>query len=360
MPSKNNILLHSYTYDPLDRHVKSGLSGATDTQLFYCRERVATEIKGDVTTQVFEYEDAVLAQRVHRGDTLTTGLLAGDQNRSTLSILNPGQRDPMAYTPYGQSPHESDTHKVLGFNGERQDPLTGYYLLGNGYRAFNPVLMRFNSPDSWSPFGEGGINAYAYCEGEPVNRVDPTGHMFGAVKKIFSRKSATPELSALTSRKGPASSNNYVQTHTASSPHSSAQQLPELRSTSGSNSNLSSNSSSSLSLSSSSSSNSLTTRPTLDELDQALHAMVSPGNSDRVLMATRAGATQRLGRRVMLHDDMWIAVPAPRTPRLPLSLAENRRLHEFTRQASHQAVLPPAPPVPERPASTLKTIRRNK
>ncbi len=59
--------------------------------------------------------------------------------------------------------------------------MTGYYLLGNGYRAFNPVLMRFNSPDSLSPFGKGGLNAYAYCAGDPVNRVDPTGHHFAVV-----------------------------------------------------------------------------------------------------------------------------------------------------------------------------------
>ncbi|KAG0373379.1 hypothetical protein BGX24_011777, partial [Mortierella sp. AD032] len=26
-------------------------------------------------------------------------------------------------------------------------------------RAFNPVLMRFNSPDSSSPFGSGGLNS---------------------------------------------------------------------------------------------------------------------------------------------------------------------------------------------------------
>ncbi|WP_147458691.1 RHS repeat-associated core domain-containing protein, partial [Pseudomonas savastanoi] len=37
-------------------------------------------------------------------------------------------------------------------------------------------LMRFNSPDSLSPFGKGGMNAYAYCAGDPVNRSDPTGH----------------------------------------------------------------------------------------------------------------------------------------------------------------------------------------
>ncbi|RMU75656.1 hypothetical protein ALP24_200133 [Pseudomonas syringae pv. aptata] len=36
--------------------------------------------------------------------------------------------------------------------------------------------MRFNSPDSMSPFGKGGMNAYAYCAGDPVNRSDPTGH----------------------------------------------------------------------------------------------------------------------------------------------------------------------------------------
>ena len=57
--------------------------------------------------------------------------------------------------------------------------MTGHFLLGNGYRAFNPVLMRFNSPDSLSPFGKGGLNAYAYCVGDPVNYSDPAGHIAG-------------------------------------------------------------------------------------------------------------------------------------------------------------------------------------
>lgn len=38
--------------------------------------------------------------------------------------------------------------------------------------------MRFHSPDNMSPFGEGGLNAYVYCEGDPVNFVDPEGHSF--------------------------------------------------------------------------------------------------------------------------------------------------------------------------------------
>ncbi|WP_341659996.1 RHS repeat-associated core domain-containing protein [Vibrio sp.] len=65
----------------------------------------------------------------------------------------------------------------LGFNGERRDPVTGLYHLGNGYRVFNPRLMRFHAADSLSPFGEGGINPYSYCLGDPINMIDPTGHM---------------------------------------------------------------------------------------------------------------------------------------------------------------------------------------
>lgn len=66
---------------------------------------------------------------------------------------------------------------LAGFNGERPDPVTGYSHLGNGYRACQPGLRRFNVPDGWSPFGAGGINPYACCVDDPVNQADPSGHM---------------------------------------------------------------------------------------------------------------------------------------------------------------------------------------
>lgn len=65
----------------------------------------------------------------------------------------------------------------LGFNGELFESWTGHCLLGKGYRAYSPWLMMFIQPDSWSPFGAGGLNAYAYCEGDPVNLADPSGHV---------------------------------------------------------------------------------------------------------------------------------------------------------------------------------------
>jgi RHS repeat-associated protein len=86
-------------------------------------------------------------------------------------------RSDIAYSPYGYRAVEGAFSSLAGFNGEPLDPSTGLYHLGNGYRAYSPTLMRFLGPDSLSPFGAGGLNPYAYCLGDPINRVDPTGHV---------------------------------------------------------------------------------------------------------------------------------------------------------------------------------------
>ena len=82
----------------------------------------------------------------------------------------------LQYTVYGHGGCDQFA-PVLRFSGQRKESATGHYLLGNGYRAFNPVLMRFHSPDSLSPMGAGGFNCYAYCGGDPVNNTDPSGHL---------------------------------------------------------------------------------------------------------------------------------------------------------------------------------------
>ena len=63
----------------------------------------------------------------------------------------------------------------LGYNSHFHEPASGWQALGNGHRIYNPALMLFHSPDDESPFARGGINAYAYCGAEPVNRLDPSG-----------------------------------------------------------------------------------------------------------------------------------------------------------------------------------------
>lgn len=65
---------------------------------------------------------------------------------------------------------------TIGLNGYPFDQATGCYILGNGYRLYNPVMRAFYSPDNLSPFGEGGVSRYQYCCLDPINLSDPTGH----------------------------------------------------------------------------------------------------------------------------------------------------------------------------------------
>lgn len=175
--SPREIVLCRYRYDPLDRLIDYAPDDEPDARRFYCKSRLATEIQGVAQRSLFQHDDQVLAQ-IRREDVgVETALLATDQQRSVLNVLEAKQVHSLAYSPYGHRPAENGLLNLLGFNGEQPDPVTRHYLLGNGYRAFNPVLMRFNSPDSLSPFGEGGLNAYGYCWGDPINRKDPTGHV---------------------------------------------------------------------------------------------------------------------------------------------------------------------------------------
>jgi RHS repeat-associated protein len=119
-----------------------------------------------------------------------TILLATDNKNSVLAEISRGKPNSIAYSAYGQPSAQQEVATGLGFNGELREARIGWYLLGNGYRAYNPVLMRFHSPDSWSPFGAGGWNAYMYCGGEPVMGSDSTGHfnpskLWGNITSFF-------------------------------------------------------------------------------------------------------------------------------------------------------------------------------
>jgi RHS repeat-associated protein len=181
MTGQRETLLCRYQYDPLDKVAECAPLNQESIQRFYRKNRLATEIQGQVQYSVFEHEAQLLAQQQRQAGKVNSALLATDLQRSVLHSVAVHRHQRLAYSPYGHRSPEGGLISLLGFNGERRDPVTGHYLLGNGYRAFNPVLMRFNCPDSLCPFGKGGLNAYAYCAGDPVNRIDPTGHHFAAV-----------------------------------------------------------------------------------------------------------------------------------------------------------------------------------
>jgi RHS repeat-associated protein len=187
MSANRKTPLCRYRYDPLDRLADCTPSAQPRTQRFYLKERLTSEIQGSVQRLVFQQNDQLLAQQQRQDDVVETTLLAIDLQRSVLCALDATRPHPFSYTPYGHRAPATGLLSLLGFNGERPDPVTGHYLLGNGYRAFNPVLMRFNSPDRRSPFNKGGVNAYAYALGDPINHADPTGEFATSILPAIQR-----------------------------------------------------------------------------------------------------------------------------------------------------------------------------
>lgn len=186
-------MLRRYRYDALDRlaGVKTGADDSASR--FYQVNRLSVEVQGSEHRRVFQCEGQLLAEHGTEGSSARMDLLGTDLQRSVLHSVGSQARQPTAYSPYG---HRSQGVTFLGFNGEPPDSVTGHYLLGNGLRAFNPVLMRFNQPDNLSPFGQGGLNTYAYCMGDPVNRRDPSGHIpvAATLSKVFTLQDLPNEI----------------------------------------------------------------------------------------------------------------------------------------------------------------------
>ena len=190
---ENPVMSHSlpnilcrYSYDPLDRLASAGAS-----RRFYQQAHLVTELDDLEQRSILRHGAQPLAQQNAAGETR---LLATDRGHSPLLALNESLLQHIRYTSYGYAPAESGLSRLLGFNGECPERVTGHYLLGQGNRAFNPVLMRFNSPDELSPFGEGGMNTYAYCGGDPINFQDPTGNIYGPMAKSMMKISSMANI----------------------------------------------------------------------------------------------------------------------------------------------------------------------
>ncbi|VVP33961.1 RHS repeat domain-containing protein [Pseudomonas fluorescens] len=196
-------VIRGYHYDGFDDLVELSQPEKATVQRYYYAGRVANEVSGENSYSVVRHGGALVGQQ-QLGLNAGAQLFGTDQQQTVLATLGKEQLTDCAYSPYGHRPAEGGLFSLAGFNGEQLDPVTGLYLLGNGYRAYSPTLMRFLAPDSMSPFGAGGLNTYSYCLGDPVNRVDPTGHIswqsvlgiglsiLGVVASVLTMGAATP------------------------------------------------------------------------------------------------------------------------------------------------------------------------
>ena len=85
----------------------------------------------------------------------------------------------VVYAPFGEvRSGQQSTLTDFGYTGQRHDDTTGG-LMYYGARYYLPGLDRFISPDTIVP-GAGdpqSLNRFSYTRDNPINRVDPTGHI---------------------------------------------------------------------------------------------------------------------------------------------------------------------------------------
>lgn len=188
----NGLENSKYGYNALNQIVSQTVKNNQNHQLYYRADELVNEITTEKNNKIRLIKAGHTCLAVGCNTELT--LMANEYNDNLIWSLNTNNKLSQSHSrlPYGE---DKTTEHFLGLNGERIDPITGVYHLGNGYRAYNPCLMRFHCPDSLSPFGKGGINPYAYCAGDPINRIDPSGHFslkamsglaIGALGIIFS------------------------------------------------------------------------------------------------------------------------------------------------------------------------------
>ncbi|WHN66538.1 RHS repeat-associated core domain-containing protein [Cysteiniphilum sp. QT6929] len=186
--ARGSVLSH-YRYNGLTQQYQQQIykDQQIDTvQLYYNSGQLYNELSADGVKSYYYGEglEAVLDDE---------GLLSyvSDQSHNVLMLakVNNGKivlSHNYVYSSYGISYdlNESSqqvkllTDNAIGFNGERTDRVSGYQHLGQGTRAYNPILHRFMQMDGvgYSPFGQGGLNGYAYGLNNPVMNFDPSGH----------------------------------------------------------------------------------------------------------------------------------------------------------------------------------------
>ncbi|MBZ9783822.1 RHS repeat-associated core domain-containing protein [Pseudomonas sp. REP124] len=164
----------SYDYDAHDILVATKNEDQPETLRFYSGDRLSDTIHNGQHTQLLHLDSQPLGQQ-SPGDGSQTLLLLSDAKHSVIAESQADQLRSAMYTAYGEFSSDAPFKSLLAFNGEVRDAVGGWYLLGQGYRAYDPSLMRFFNPDPSSPFGAGGINCYKYCSGNPIAFSDPSG-----------------------------------------------------------------------------------------------------------------------------------------------------------------------------------------
>ena len=162
----------TYRYDPSGQLTDREVDGLL-TRDFYSADQLTHQRCGEDSIELIGDLSTLFAVNKVTG-SIRNSILLGTDAQGSVRLEADSTVRTRRYTAHGaQAPDASEV--AFGYAGEQIEPLSGLSIPG-GNRPYDPVLMCFLAPDTDSPFGPGGINPYAWCAGDPVNRVDPDGH----------------------------------------------------------------------------------------------------------------------------------------------------------------------------------------
>lgn len=165
----------SYAYDPLGN--RTSITNGTNVTKFIINPNAALSqalirVKNGVTNY-YVYGLGLLYEAYDDGSTRTYHY---DYRGSTVAITDGSGNvtDRIEYSAYGSLTYRSGTTDTpFLYNGRYGVQTDANGLLYMRARYYNPYLCRFLNPD---PVGfAGGLNFYAYADGNPISLIDPFG-----------------------------------------------------------------------------------------------------------------------------------------------------------------------------------------
>ncbi|KAE8844086.1 hypothetical protein HRS9122_05189 [Pyrenophora teres f. teres] len=183
---------HSYLYDEYDRLLSSSFNGSESSTLRYYADNFLAQHNSDSRSANMYHSSGIInamsvtgTEEKHRKTSVLSDgnhPIASyaesekpnyfiDQNGSTALLLQHDKHQAFKYDAYGvnKTPSVPPVDSSFGYNGEFTDLSTGLIYLRS--RFYNPKLKSFLSMDTLHV-----ENRYAYCRGDPINLIDPSGH----------------------------------------------------------------------------------------------------------------------------------------------------------------------------------------